>query len=179
MKSHRAVHAPVWQHTNRLDLALVGRPPFGILSSEELSILNRGHTGTAVHEAGGSQGSAPWVKLPHPQKAVAPGPRRLGATAEEAQPGATRPEREHVRRWVSSTERVDLANDDDLEPTLVLPATAPVLPRMGPGVLIPTSKLASEPSREAGSWRAPLSGRRSTSWRCASSRPPKRADGTS
>ena len=39
-----------------------------------------------------------WITgLLHPQKAVALGPRRLDATAEEAQPGATRPAREHVR----------------------------------------------------------------------------------
>ena len=59
---------------------------------------------TAVQEAGGSQGSAKRVTLPHPHKAVAPCPRRLGASGEEVQPGATLPEREHVAlgRWVSS-----------------------------------------------------------------------------
>ena len=77
---------------------------------------------TVVHEAGDLQGSAPRVGLPHPQKAVAPSPRCLGAHAEEVQPGATCPEREHVA----------LANDDDLEPTLVLPAAAPGAAAHGP-----------------------------------------------
>ena len=75
-------------------------------------------------------------ELRHPQKAVAPGPRCLGAFAEKGQPGATRPEREHVRRSGlrprSVRKRVDLANDDDLEPTLVLPATAPGAAADGP-----------------------------------------------
>ena len=40
-----------------------------------------------VHEA--------W-RLSRPQEAAASGPRRLGASAEEAQPGAARPRWEHV-----------------------------------------------------------------------------------
>ena len=36
------------------------------------------------------------VGLSRPQEAAASGPRRLGASAEEAQPGATRPQWEHV-----------------------------------------------------------------------------------
>ena len=71
-------------------------------------------------------------------------------------------------------QRVDLANDDDLEPTLVLSATAP-----GAAADRPRSSLGTSLSREAGSLRAPSSGRRSTPWRWASSRPPKRTDGTS
>ena len=110
------------------------------------------------------------------KKAVAPGPRCLGATAEEGPPGA------HALNGNTSAagspprsvrKRGDLANDDDLEPTLVLPRTAP-------GVLVPTSKLAWNVSpREAGSWRAPAPCRRSTSWRWASSQAPKCTDGTS
>ena len=58
----------------------------------------------------------------HPHKAVAaPSPRRLGGSAEEAQLGATRPERG----------RVALGNEDDLELTLVLLRPHRVLPRTG------------------------------------------------
>ena len=57
------------------------------------------------------------------KKQLLPVPRRLGASAEEAQPGATRPGWEHVA----------LANDDDLEPALVIPAAAPSAAADGPG----------------------------------------------
>ena len=49
-----------------------------------------------VREARGSQDPVSWVGLSHPQEAAASGPGRLGATAEEAQPGAARPQWEHV-----------------------------------------------------------------------------------
>ena len=41
-------------------------------------------------------GPVSWVGLSRPQEAVAPGPRRLGASAQEAQSGAARPQWEHV-----------------------------------------------------------------------------------
>ena len=47
------MHAQVWQHTNRLDLELVGRPPFGILPLGELSTLKSGHT--AANASGTAQ----------------------------------------------------------------------------------------------------------------------------
>ena len=50
-----------------------------------------------VHEACGSLGPVSWVGLSRPQEASVSGPRRLCATAQEAQSGAARPQREHVR----------------------------------------------------------------------------------
>ena len=44
----------------------------------------------------GSFSSVSWVGLSRPQLAAAPGPRRLGASAQEAQSGAARPHCEHV-----------------------------------------------------------------------------------
>ena len=68
--------------------------------------------------------------LPHPHKAVAPGPRRLGASAEHALNGNTSPSAAGSPPR-SLRQRVDLANDDgpgagcSLRPRRMLPQTSP------------------------------------------------------
>ena len=73
----------------------------------------------------------------------------------------------------SVRQRVDLANDDDLEPTLVSLRPRRACDRTGCAlrpswVCRKRARVAwIVSSREGGSWRAPLSGRRSTSWSVA------------
>ena len=43
-----------------------------------------------VHEACGPKGPVSWVGLSRPQEAAASSPRRLGATAQDAQSGRTK-----------------------------------------------------------------------------------------
>ena len=71
----------------------------------------------------------------------------------------------------SVRQRVDLANDDYLEPTLVLPATAPSAAADGPG----RPRLFTRGREFSGTLTRPEVDTLET----ASSRPPKRTDGTS
>ena len=68
-------------------------------------------------------------------------PRKKGNQEQHALNGNTSPSaaRSPPR---SVRQRVDLANDDDMEPTLVLLRPRRVLRRTGPDILVPTSKLA-------------------------------------
>ena len=111
-----------------------------------------------VHEACGSQVSVSWVGLSRPQEAAASGPRRLGATRKKRK-------RRNQERHALNGKHVALSRVLLERPTASRPhqrrrlgtdvgAPLRVLPRKGPGVLIPTSKLAwNVSSREAGSWQ--------------------------
>ena len=67
-------------------------PPRAPVSAASFFIENRAE----IHEACGSHGPVSWVGLSRPQEVAAPGPRRLGATAQEVQSGAAHPQWQHV-----------------------------------------------------------------------------------
>ena len=109
------------------------------LSSVRLHRFLNDEDRAAVHEAGGSQDSAPRVGLSRPQvsscsRSSSSG-RHRGRSATRSNnalngntsPSAARSPLRSVRQ------RVHIANDDDLEPMLVLPATAPGAAADGPG----------------------------------------------
>ena len=99
------------------------RPPCASASTASFSLeIER-----RFREAGGSQGSAP-SRVASSTKAVAHVFCRLGASANgTTSPSAAGSPPRSVRQ------RVDLPNDEDQEPTLVLPATAPGAAADGPG----------------------------------------------